>query len=169
MAETALISAVKTALRVSSSAYDDEIEGIIDAAVVDLMLSGVSAAAAGAADPAPLIKRAIIVYAQAQFGLDNPDSEKYMESFRSLETHLALSAEYQQAATTGITGDIEAGSDELTVDDVTAISEDAWLSVAGAGADDALLIAQATAIEDSVVTLSRLAATTVTDAAVTVL
>lgn len=169
MAGIALISAVRTALRVSSTVYDNEIEDIIDAAVVDLMLSGVSAAAAGATDPAPLIKRAIIVYAQAQFGLDNPDSEKYMASFRSLETHLALSAEYQQAATTGITGDIAAMSDELTVDDATAISEDAWLSIAGAGAGGALLIAQATSIVGSVVTLSRVASTAVTDAAVMVL
>lgn len=87
-----LLSEARLALRISAEAYDSEIVGIIDAARDDLKLSGVSAAALE--DPDPLVRRAIVVYCKAHFGLDNADSEKYMESFRSLETHLALSSEY---------------------------------------------------------------------------
>lgn len=98
LATDALRDAVKLALRITSTAYDDEVDEVIAAARADLILSGVSATAVNAADPDPLVKRAITVYAKAQFGLDNQDSEKYMESYRSLETHLALSIEYQEPA-----------------------------------------------------------------------
>jgi hypothetical protein len=91
----ALIDDVKTALRITSSAFDSEINDIIAAAKDDLLLSGIDSGALESPDP--LVKRAILLYCKAGFGLDNPDSEKYMASFRSLETHLALSTEYQGA------------------------------------------------------------------------
>lgn len=91
-----LLADVRLALRITSTAFDSEIEGVIAAAKADLIISGVATAAVNAADPDPLVKSAIIVYAKAQFGLDNADSEKYMQSFLSLETALALSAEYQE-------------------------------------------------------------------------
>jgi hypothetical protein len=152
---------------VTATEYDNEIDAIVDAAVVDLLTSGVSAAAVE--DPDSYVLQAIILYAKAQFGLDNPDAERYMQSYQALAGRLAMTSEYQQPFATGITGDITAGSDELTVSDDTMIAEDAWLSVAGAGAGGALLVAKAEAVSDDVVTLSRYASTTVTDAAVTVL
>lgn len=92
----ALIDDAKLALRITSSAYDDEVDMLIDAAKADLLLSGVASAALEADEPDPLVKRAIILYCKAEFGLDNPDAERYMASFRSLETHLALSTEYAE-------------------------------------------------------------------------
>lgn len=92
----ALIDDVKTALRITTDVYDGEISGLIAAARDDLRLSGVASAALDADDPDPLIKRAIILYCKAEFGLDNPEAERYMASFRALETHLALSSEYQE-------------------------------------------------------------------------
>jgi hypothetical protein len=96
MASYSLIAVIRAALRVTSTAFDAEIDTLIDSAKDDLLLSGIAAAVLDAADPDPLIKRAIILYCKAEFGLDNPDSEKYMASYRSLETHLALSTEYQE-------------------------------------------------------------------------
>lgn len=92
----ALLDDVKLALRITNGAYDAEIETLIDAAKDDLRLSGVASAVLDADDPDPLIKRAIILYCKAEFGLDNPEAERYMISFRALETHLALSSEYQE-------------------------------------------------------------------------
>lgn len=92
----ALFDDVKLALRVTSIAYDMEINDLIDAAKMDLQLSGVSTVALAEEDPDPLVKRAIVLYCKAGFGLDNPDAERYMAAFSSLETHLALSAEYQE-------------------------------------------------------------------------
>ena len=90
---------VKLALRITSAAYDSEVDGLIAAARSDLKVSGVSATAADAVDPEPLVKMAITVYCKANFGLDNPDSEKFMASYLSLETALSLSDEYKEAPT----------------------------------------------------------------------
>lgn len=164
-----MLAEVKLALRITSTSYDDEIETIIDGAAADLLLAGVSSAALSAADPDPLIKRAVVLYAKAEFGQDNPDGEKYMRSYEMVVTRLAISAEYQQPKYSGLTGAITAGDDELTVSDATPIAVDDWVSVAGAGAGGTLLIARVTAITDEVLTLSRVAGSTVTGAAVTVL
>lgn len=89
----ATLDDVKVALRVTVTDFDAELSDLIDAAKTDLALSGVAPAAL-AGEPDPLIKRAIILYCKSEFGLDNPDAERYMASYRSLETHLALSTEY---------------------------------------------------------------------------
>lgn len=94
MTDIRLVSAVRTALRVSAIVFDQEIEDLIEAAKDDLRLSGVSESCLDVPEPDPLIKRAIILYCKAEFGMDNPDSDKYMASFRSLEVHLALSSDY---------------------------------------------------------------------------
>lgn len=161
-----LLADTKVALRIASTAYDDEIEALIAAAKADLLLSGVAKSALDATDPDALVKLAIVTYCKASFGLDNPDSEKFWASYASIKHALRLSSEYAQPAYSGLTGSITAASDELTISDADPLAVDGWLTVAGAGADGALLIARVTAIDDLVVTLSRVAGTTVTSAAV---
>ena len=92
----ALLASVKVALRVSASAYDDEITDLIQAAMDDMKLSGVAAVHFTLDEPDPIIKRALVTYAKANFGLDNPDSEKFQRAYDSLKTHLCLSQEYQE-------------------------------------------------------------------------
>lgn len=92
-----ILADVKTAIRVSTTALDTEIDDIIDACKADLILSGLLAAKV--VDTDPLIKRAIIIYAKSQFGIDNKDSEKYWNSYESLKRHLCLSIEYTVEAT----------------------------------------------------------------------
>lgn len=162
-----LLAATRLALRITSTSYDDEISDLIEAVRGQMRTAGISMSVVDAEDPPALVKRAIIVYCKAHFGLDNPDSEKYALSFHSMVAHIALSAEYAQPART-TTGSITAGASELTVANATGIEEDIWLSVAGAASGGALLIARVTAVLDSVVTLDAIAATTVTDAAVKV-
>lgn len=113
-----MLEDVKTVLRISNNAYDAEINDLIEAAKIDLKLSGVNidktvtetytpepTEETPEPDPVeiqvmdPLIKRAIIVYVKANFGWNNPDAEKLQQSFRMLETHLALSAEYAEVVT----------------------------------------------------------------------
>lgn len=86
----ALIDDVKLALRVTAPDFDPEIQGLIDAAKADLKLAGV-------ADPVetdPLIKRAIITYCKANFGYDNPEAERFQQSYDMLKMHLTLSFDY---------------------------------------------------------------------------
>jgi len=65
----ALLDDVKLALRISPTiiAYDDEVQDLIEAAKADLKLSGVDPAKLDESDP--LIKRAIVTYCKAHFGL----------------------------------------------------------------------------------------------------
>lgn len=79
----------KLALRVSNSAYDTEIEGLIEACKTDLKLSGV--ASSYIKDTNSLIAHAIILYCKGHFGYDNPDRDKYIASYELLKAHLATS------------------------------------------------------------------------------
>lgn len=91
----ALINDVKQTLRITNTAMETEIRDLIDSAKADLKLSGVLAAKI--IDTDMLIKRAVTLYCKSNFGLDNPDSEKYQASYNSLKTHLCLSQEYTVA------------------------------------------------------------------------
>lgn len=167
-----MLADAKVALRITSTDYDDEIEDLIDAVQTDLILSGVSAAAVADMDSLEaLVKRAALLYIKAEFGLDNPDSEKYMTSYLSLVSHLALSSEYAQPKLTGLTGDMTKGDETLTTSDYELLAVDDWISVAGAGGGGAILIAQVESIDDSDGTaeLSRVAGTTVSSAVVKIL
>lgn len=87
-----MLDKVKLALRVSNTVFDDEINDLIDAAKIDLDLGGVSNEALLEADA--LIQRAIIIYAKGNFGMANPDSEKYGEAFENVRMKLALSGKH---------------------------------------------------------------------------
>ena len=97
MANTALIEEIKPLLRIkSSTAFDSEIDDLIESTKADLLLSGILAAKITTlgSEPDALIKRCVILYCKANFGLDNQDSKKYMAAYESLKTHLTLSQEY---------------------------------------------------------------------------
>lgn len=91
-----LLEDVKVALRVSNNAFDEEVQDLIESARLDLIQSGVDSEIAESDDP--LIKRAIIYYAKANFGLDNPNAERFQESFNLLKRHLSLAGDYNGSA-----------------------------------------------------------------------
>ena len=88
-----MLTATKLALRITSNAYDSEITDLIEAAKLDLKGAGVVVID----EEDPLIKRAIIIYTKANFGLANLEAEQYQRSYDRLKTHLALSADYNTA------------------------------------------------------------------------
>ena len=88
-----MLDDVKTALRVSGTSLDTEIQDLIEAAKADLQLSGVHPDKAKD-DGDPLIRRAIVVYCKAHFGYDNPEAERFQQSYDMLKAHLTLSQEY---------------------------------------------------------------------------
>ena len=93
-----ILNDIKTVLRicVENTAYDSEISDLIAAARADLMLSGFLQSKAND-DTDPLIKRAITVYVKANFGWNNPDSERLQQAYYMLKVHLTLSREYTEA------------------------------------------------------------------------
>ena len=93
-----MLADVKDALRLSGTDLDIEVQDLIDAAKADLQLSGVHADKI--VDTDPLIKRAVIVYAKAHFGWDNPEADRFAKSYDMLKQHLTLSTEYTEAVST---------------------------------------------------------------------
>jgi uncharacterized phage protein (predicted DNA packaging) len=89
----AMLDNVKVALRVSHTSLDTEIIDLIAAARQDLILSGVLSAKANS-DTDTLIKRAIVTYVKAHFGMDNPDYERLVMAYEKLKTHLTLAGDY---------------------------------------------------------------------------
>ena len=87
-----ILSDIRLNLRVNNTALDIEIQDLIDAAKADLALSGIHPNKI--VDTDPLIKRAIIVYCKAHFGYDNPEAERFQQSYDMLKAHLTLSQEY---------------------------------------------------------------------------
>ena len=72
----------------TTTAFDEEIETLIEACLLDLKLSGVEKI------DNDLVKRAVGIYVKAHFGSENPDREGLIECYNSLKTHLALSEKY---------------------------------------------------------------------------
>ena len=91
----AILDDVKVALRIAASntAFDGEVNDLISAATDDLALAGIISND----NTDPLIKRAIITYCKAHYGYDNPDAERFLESYLMLKRHLALSVDYTEA------------------------------------------------------------------------
>lgn len=88
-----MLDEVKVALRISSAAFDSEIQDLINAARQELILAGVLPSKASD-DTDPLIKRAIVTYCKANFGFANPDADRLQRAYDSLKCHLSLSVEY---------------------------------------------------------------------------
>jgi len=85
-----MLQKVKLALRITNSHFDEEIQDIIDACYLDLEISGATKLS-GTYEK--LVNRAVILYAKAQFGLENPDSEKFQNSYEALKRQLTLSGD----------------------------------------------------------------------------
>lgn len=85
-----MLQKVKKSLRINNTAFDDELQDLIDGAIADLTLSGVKKIV----ENDPLILRAVTIYCKAQFGLENTESDKFQRSYDSLKTHLCLAGDY---------------------------------------------------------------------------
>nr|DAT48188.1 MAG TPA: head to tail adaptor [Caudoviricetes sp.] len=91
------VCGVRRYLRINHTRFDEEITDLIGAARADLLLGGIIASKVEDENDS-LIKRAIVCYVKAEFGLDNTDAAKYHESYEMLKRHLMLSTEYTQEA-----------------------------------------------------------------------
>ena len=79
-----MLQDVKSSVRIINNKFDVELLDLIEAAKTDLLIAGVTKND----EDDPLIKRAIILYCKANFGLDNKDSEKYQNSYENLKEKL---------------------------------------------------------------------------------
>ncbi|MGN7309913.1 head-tail connector protein [Alkalicoccobacillus gibsonii] len=94
-----LLNRVKTSLRISqeNKAFDGDVQDLIEAAQADLFQSGVSAEKS-ISETDPLIRRAVITYSKAHFGIDNPDADRFAKSYDLLKQHLTMAGDYNGRA-----------------------------------------------------------------------
>ena len=97
----ALLPKAKTHLRISTAALDDEVKGLIEAALADMTMRGIDAArlcpeTATASDMEPLAVRAVMLYCKAHFGVagDAGERSQYMACYESLTQSMAMTPEY---------------------------------------------------------------------------
>ena len=84
-----MLDKVKTALRVTTTAYDVEIEDYIDAAKLDLGLAGVDSGYEDA-----LMRKAIITYCKMSFGLPE-DYDKLKGAYDEQKAQLKIATAYR--------------------------------------------------------------------------
>lgn len=87
-----MLAKVKLSLRVTSDVFNDEITDLIEAAKLDLYAGGVSQDLLDTPDA--WVERAIILYAKANYGMANPDSEKYDDAYHNVRQKLSLSGKH---------------------------------------------------------------------------
>ena len=82
---------IKVLLRLTSSAYDVEVNMLIAAAKQDLLRVGVPASMVEAEPVDSLVKQAICIYAKAHFGYDNDEASRLQESYHNVVVDLVNS------------------------------------------------------------------------------
>ena len=94
-AKSKLLDACRAALRIPAfcNDFDEEIADVIDAARAELVAGGVLDAKAHD-DEDGRVRLAIKVYVKANFGMDNPDAEKFMRSFETMLTSMSGDSAY---------------------------------------------------------------------------
>lgn len=81
---------VKTALRISNSSFDNEIDDLISAAKDDMKLAGIT----NIDEATPLIRRAIITYCRLNFGQPD-DYDRLKESYDEQKKQLTMSSDFR--------------------------------------------------------------------------
>lgn len=91
-----LIEDVKSATRVTTDdeGIRQEIVDLIETAMLDLEITGVDATKINVMPIDPLIKRAITLYAKANFGYGNPEAEKLQQNYEMLRDKLSMDIDY---------------------------------------------------------------------------
>lgn len=91
----ALLEKVKTACRVTSTAYDEELLDLISAALADMGITDIKPDVLTDSDPAPLIRQAIITYCRMNFGaVDEINYNRLKAAYDEQKSQLLMSSTY---------------------------------------------------------------------------
>lgn len=90
-----ILDACRAALRIPAfcNDFDEEIADVIEAARAELVAGGVLPEKAND-DSDGRIRLAIKVYVKVNFGMDNPDAERFMKSFETMLTSMSGDSAY---------------------------------------------------------------------------
>ena len=89
-----MLNLVKQALRTTTTASDDELKNIIQAALIDLQFGGAEAEIIQAGGDA-LINQAVILYAKMNFGLIDPsDYDRLKKAYDEIKAQIGTATGY---------------------------------------------------------------------------
>ena len=88
------IDNVKTALRITTTAYDAELTSLISASAIDLGIAGVTTTAA-ASTTDPIIIQAVITYCKMNFGVVD-DYDRLKASYDEQKAQLSMATGYTE-------------------------------------------------------------------------
>ncbi len=91
-----LLNDIRDVLRAGPD-HDKEIQDLINAAKAEMKSKGIAQSKIIETDP--LIARAINCYCKANYGYDNPEADRFQQSYDSLVTHMSLSSDYVEVTT----------------------------------------------------------------------
>lgn len=91
-----MLEAVKLALRITTTAFDDELNQLIEAAKTDLGIAGVTVPVTTESDLDQIIQRAIITYCKLNFGeLDRVEMyDRLKSSYDEQKAQLSMATGY---------------------------------------------------------------------------
>lgn len=90
-----MLENVKTALRITSNAYDDELTALISAALLDLGIAGVIDSARELANLDAIVSQAVITYCKINFGIIDPaDYDRLKMSYDEQKAQLVTASGY---------------------------------------------------------------------------
>lgn len=91
-----MLTAVKLALRITTTAFDDELNQLIEAAKTDLGIAGVTVPVTTESDLDQIIQRAIITYCKLNFGeLDRVEMyDRLKASYDEQKAQLSMATGY---------------------------------------------------------------------------
>lgn len=84
-----MLEAVKLALRITTSAFDDELNVLIDAGLIDLKQAGIT----NLDQTDPMIKRAVITFCKLNFGQPD-DYDRLKKSYDEQKAQLGMATGY---------------------------------------------------------------------------
>ena len=91
----ALLDDVKVACRVTSNAYDEELNDLILAGFADIGITDVKPELLTATDTVPLIKRAVLTYCKLNFGeIEDGFYDRLKASYDEQKMQLLMSSTY---------------------------------------------------------------------------
>lgn len=91
----ALLDDVKTACRVTSTAFDTELNDLISSALLDMGITDIQASLLVSDNPTPLIKQAVITFCRMNFGFQSDSYYTRLKaSYDEQKAQLLMSSEY---------------------------------------------------------------------------
>lgn len=94
--DQSLLSKIKTSLRISHTALDEDVSDTIAACLTDLGVCGVQDP--GEQETDPLILNAVKLYCKAEYTDDTAKAAAYLERYNALKSCLMMAGGYREEA-----------------------------------------------------------------------